>query len=62
MNFYKLMSMYDNWQGIVTINDNNLNMIVSGNTYDVVIKQKELHNREVVSFGFYNGEMTVRIK
>ena len=62
MNFYEFMNMYDNWNGNVVINDDELNPLVEGNIYDIMVKRRDLHNREVIAFGFYDGVMTVRIK
>lgn len=74
MCFKQLMDMYDNWNGITKVNDNNLNTIVIGKTLDImeriknfdpmatVKKYEELFDMEVVSFGFYDGEFCVRVK
>lgn len=62
MNLYDFVNMYDNWNGNMTVNDDNLNPIVVGNIYDIMAKRRDLHNKKVVSFGFYDGVMTIRIK
>lgn len=53
--------MYDNWNGIVCINDDNLDLIVKGKP-DVVLLYKNTFEMEVVSFGFYDNELCVRVK
>lgn len=62
MSFKEFMNMYDNWNGVTKVNDNVLNTIVEGNTYDILCHRSDLYNKEVVAFGFYDGELTVRVK
>lgn len=62
MNFKDFMEMYDNWNGVTRVNDNDLNMIVEDRTNIIMDNRKNLYNKEVVSFGFYDGLMTVRVK
>lgn len=62
MNFKDFMEMYDNWNGITVVNDNNLNMIVKGKTIDVMDNHNNLFEMEVVAFGFYDNELCVRVK
>lgn len=54
--------MYDNWNGVTRVNDNDLNMIVEDRTNIIMDNRKNLYNKEVVAFGFYDGLMTVRVK
>ena len=61
MKFKTFIDMYDNWNGTTCVNDDNLNCIVEGNTYDIA-NRKDLHDRYVVAFGFYDNTLTVRIK
>lgn len=68
------MEMYDDWNGNTRINDNNLNVIVSGGTLNImqyvenfnpmtkVKNYAELFNMEVVSFGFYDEELCIRVR
>lgn len=62
MNFKDFMEMYDNWNGVTRVNDNNLDMIVENQTGIIMDNRKELYDKEVVSFGFYDNVLTVRIK
>lgn len=74
MKFKQFMEMYDNWNGITKVNDDNLETIVVGRTLDImecmtnfesstnVSTYAELFEMEVVSFGFYDDELCVRVK
>lgn len=74
MKLKQFMEMYDNWNGITKINDDNLDTIVKGRTLNImeyvenfhpmtkVKNYKELMEMEVVSFGFYDEEFCVRVK
>lgn len=74
MKFKQFMDMYDNWNGITKVNDNNLDIIVIGRTLDImecmgnfnpmtkVNNYAELFEMKVVSFGFYDDELCVRVK
>lgn len=62
MKLINFLNMYDNWNGTITVNDEQLKPIISGSVFDIVNQRKDLHNKEVVSFGFYDGELTVRVK
>lgn len=62
MNFKEFMELYDNWNGITTVNDNNLDVIVSGKTSVIMETRTDLFDKEVVAFGFYDGELTVRVR
>lgn len=64
MKFADFMDLYDNWNGITRVNDNELNPIVEMNT-DMLMDLRDnqiLFEKEVVAFGFYDGVLTVRIK
>ena len=65
------MEMYDDWNGITKVNNDNLGTIVIGNTLEImecipmldgVKNYKQLFEMEVVSFGFYDDELCVRVK
>ena len=71
MTFKEFMYMYSNWNGTTTVNDNNLNPIVTDRTFDImecvprlngVENYDVLFNMKVVSFTFYDGELCVRVK
>lgn len=56
------MELYDNWNAITAINDDTLKLIVKDVAWKIAEDRTDLHEREVVSFGFYDSELTVRIK
>lgn len=74
MNFRELMDMYDNWNGVTKVNDDELEVVVKGRTVDImesavpfsnrtkVKSYTELFDMEVVAFGFYDNEFCVRVK
>lgn len=74
MTFKQFMDMYDNWNGVTKVNDDNLNTIVHGRTVFImerlvsfipqssVNEYNKLFEMEVVSFGFYDEEFCVRVK
>lgn len=62
MNFKDFMEMYDNWNGVTRVNDNDLNMIVEDKTNIIMDNRKDLYDKKIVAFGFYDGLMTVRVK
>ena len=74
MKFKEFMNMYDDWNGILKVNNNNLDTIVKGKTvmvmerlvkfnpFSKVQTYDDLFNMEVVSFGFYDGEFCVRVE
>ena len=62
MNFKTLLELYDNWNGKTRVNDDNLNVIVEDKTVNIYDNRKDLFDREVVSFGFYDNIFTLRIK
>ena len=61
MNFKDFIDMYDNWNGITVVNDDDLNMIVSGPTHSIAKEKNFLCDMKVVSFGFYDDELCVRV-
>lgn len=60
--FKDFMDLYDNWNGAIRVNDNELNPIIEGNINVIMDAKEELFNKEIVAFGFYSGVLTVRIK
>ena len=64
MKFADFIDLYDNWNGITRVNDNELNPIVEMNTGKLMDlrENQNLFEKEVVAFGFYDGVLTVRIK
>ena len=62
MIFKDFMNYYDNWNGTTRINDDNLECIVEGRTNIIMDTRPDLLEREVVAFGFYDGELVVRVK
>lgn len=74
MNFKTFLEMYDNWNGITCVNDDDLNLIVGGRTVDIynrvtpfcptssIKSYEKLFESEVVAFGFYDEEFCVRVK
>lgn len=62
MNFKNFMELYDNWNGVTTVNDDDLNIIVTGKTSVIIETRADLFDKEVVAFGFYDGELTVRVR
>lgn len=71
MKFKQFMEMYDNWNGITKVGDENLNIIVEDRTLDImecipmlngVENYGKLFETEVVSFDFYNEELCVRVR
>ena len=62
MKFKKFLELYDNWNGTTVVNDNNLKCVVRDNTLNIFETRKDLHEKEVVSFGFYDNELVVRVR
>lgn len=62
MKFKNFLELYDDWNGITVVNDNKLNIITKDHTVNIYDSRKDLCDKEIVAFGFYNGELTVRIK
>ena len=62
MNFKAFINLYDNWNGIIRVNDNNLDTIIEGKVDAIMSTRTDLFNSEVVAFGYYDGILTVRIR
>ena len=61
MKFKELMDLFDNWNSITKVNDNNLKQIIRHSTNIIMESCEDLFDMEVVSFGFYDGELTIRL-
>ena len=61
MKFKMFIEMYDDWNGVTVVNDSNLNCIAKDKTVFLYEKRKDLYDKEVVAFGFYDGEFCVRV-
>lgn len=66
--FGNFIDLYDNWNGYIKINDKDLNEIIKCYVGELVWYKKELNNLyehlksiEVISFGFYDNELCVRV-
>lgn len=64
MNLKKFLYMYDAPYALTVINDNNLKPIAKGDVYTVLHDKKnaEIMQHRVVAFGFYDGELAVRVE
>lgn len=62
---YDLIELYDNWNGTLVVNDKNLKCVLRTDfnrlekSYE--IKRQALYFAEVMAFGFYDGELCVRV-
>lgn len=71
MSLIDFLNMYDNWNGLLTINDDEL-METVGNTalYSKWVISKFVNAKrndpimkaKVIAFGFYDGELCIRVK
>ena len=61
MKFKKFMDLFDNWNGVTRVNDDHLECIVEDRTLNVA-EREDLHNMEVVAFGFYDNVLCVRVR
>lgn len=57
-----LFELFDNWNIIAVINDNDLNCVKKEKIYYFFDNNNNLLDYEIVCFGFYDGEITIRIK
>lgn len=69
MKLVVFLEMYDDWNGRVRVNNDVLDTIVKGtihkivdDIYDPNSKLSYLMDKEVVSFGFYDNELCVRVR
>lgn len=58
----EFLEMYDDWNGVTIINDNNLNRICKGKTVNIYESRKDLYEKDIVSFGFYDKELCIRVR
>lgn len=61
-----ILKIYDNWNSDIVINDNSLNRILHCKTYEFAFKDGKYYSKDlmdliVVSFGFYDGEICLRV-
>lgn len=61
MKLRDFVNLYDNWNGILVVNDDNLNPIVKNNV-EVALSYGNVCEKEVVAFGFYDNELCVRVR
>ena len=61
MKLREFLGLYDNWNGTVCVNDDDLNLVVKGDPY-VVLSHENVYEMEVASFGFYDNELCVRVR
>lgn len=61
MKLRDFVDLYDNWDGILVVNDDNLKPIVKGEA-EVVLSYGNVYEKEVIAFGFYDNELCVRVK
>lgn len=62
MRFEDFLVMFDDWNRTVIVNNDNLERITSDKGFLIYENHKELFDREVVAFGFYDNELCIRIK
>jgi hypothetical protein len=62
MKLREFLNLYDNWNGVVCINGDDLTLIIKGNPSFVLSSTGDLYTREVLAFGFYDNELCVRVK
>ena len=60
MIFKEFIQLYSDWNGTTVVNDNDLNCIAKGNTWDIA-HEEFLLDLEVVSFDFMDNEFCVRV-
>lgn len=62
MTVKELIDLFDNWNIPIVINDNKLNRIVKvQHIFNFIEERTPLLKEKVVSFGFYDKELCVRI-
>ena len=61
MKLRDFVNLYDNWNGILVVNDDNLNPIVK-NEVEVALFYGNVREKEVVAFGFYDNELCIRVR
>lgn len=61
MKLRDFVNLYDNWNGILVVNDDNLKPIVK-DKHGVEVALSNVYEKEVVAFGFYDNELCVRVR
>ena len=61
MNFKDFIDLYDNWNGVTVVNDDKLSCRLINNTA-LVAEDDSLWDMEVVSFGFYDNQLCIRVR
>ena len=61
MKLRDFVDLYDNWNGILVVNDDDLNPIVK-NKVEAALSYGNIYKKEVVAFGFYDNELCVRVR
>lgn len=61
MKLRDFVNLYDNWNGILIVNDDNLKPIVKDKV-EVALSYRSVYEKEVVAFGFYDNELCVRVR
>lgn len=61
MSFKEFMDLYDNWNGHIRINDKDLNEVIEDAALTIMDSRKDLYDKTVMAFGFYDDILTVRL-
>ena len=61
MNFKDFIDLYDNWNGVTVVNNDDLSCRLINNTA-LVAEDDSLWDMKVVSFGFYDDQLCVRVR
>ena len=61
MKLRDFVDLYDNWNGILVVNDDNLDQIVKGKV-EIAVCYGNVYEKEVVAVGFYDNELCVRVR
>lgn len=61
MTLKNFLELYDNWNSIVTVNDNTQLPLISMVASDLYNCKYAFIDSKVVSFGFYDDELCIRI-
>ena len=64
MTLENFLDLYDNWNGILVVNDKNLNTFATVRLFTVdtwLKKHSRAAKAQVMAFGFYDGEICIRI-
>ena len=57
----EFLEMYDNWYSDAVINDDELQPIIKGPP-SYILSCGDIGGKEVVSFGFYDDQLYIRVK